>query len=189
MGPAAERGGVQWLSHCFAEITHRLRSCGSMKGPDARTAPALAHLQSWRSCGGGGWISERQHTQANQAAALVSPLHPSLLCPIASALAAGRAGPGLAARARGCGTRKSAAAEAVSVRRVAGASGLRSWWGWPTVERRRAPGTRSGPGWSRARRSAPSRPNSVSSFQGIKWKLNGLPVWDASPTDQIVSDN
>lgn len=57
------------------------------------------------------------------------PFHPSLLCPIASVLASVWAGPGLETVARGCGTRKSAAAEAVSVKREAGAGGLRSSWG------------------------------------------------------------
>lgn len=51
------------------------------------------------------------------------PLRPSLLRPIASVLAAGWAGPRLSAVVRGCGTRKSAAAEEVSVRRRLGLAG------------------------------------------------------------------
>lgn len=63
---------------------------------------------------------------ANKGAAVGVPLRLSLLRPIASVLASVWAGPGLETVARGCGTRKSAAAEAVSVRREVGAGGLRS---------------------------------------------------------------
>jgi hypothetical protein len=80
----------------------------------------------------------------------------------------------LAAATCGRGTRKSAAAEAVSARLAAGAGGLVLPEGPARARGLRVPGTRSGSGSSGAGLTAPPLPASVSPLQGVEWKSNGL---------------
>lgn len=126
MGPAPEPGGVQGLSQSHRDNPqaeelwqHERTRCPHSSSLGAY--PVLVQLRG-RSAES---LRDSTYGQQGRGSGFAAP--PFAAAPNSERSSGGPGGAGLETKARGCGTRKSAAAEAVSVRRVTGASGLRSW--------------------------------------------------------------